>query len=153
MTMPKWALLLCTGCNAPLTRVRHPSKTLTGKKYSTAVMSSYSLVLKVHLSSIQSIFRYSDKQQRCSIRTTVTPSLSSDSPNTRMKRTSLTWTCSNTARTATGSTAAIRLPNRRYCSRPMSASPETHRAEHRASSDFCFLALDAEPEKDVKAVN
>lgn len=66
--------------------------------------------------------------KRRGIRTTVTPSLSSDSPNTMMKRTSLTWTCSNTAMTATGSTAAIRLPKRRYCSRPMSRSPAAHRA-------------------------
>lgn len=67
--------------------------------------------------------------QYLSIRTTVTPSFSSDSPNTIMKRTSLTWTCSNTAMTATGSTAAIRLPKRRYCSRPMSRSPTAHQAQ------------------------
>lgn len=38
---------------------------------------------------------------------TVTASLSSDSPNTTMYNISLTWISSNTAKTATGSTAAI----------------------------------------------
>lgn len=70
------------------------------------------------------------------IRTTVTPSFSSDSPKTMMKRTSLTWTCSNTAMTATGSTAAIRLPNRRYCSRPMSRSPREHGAQDTLNQIF-----------------
>lgn len=49
--------------------------------------------------------------------------MSSDSPNTMMNSTSLTCTSSNTARTATGSTAAIRLPNRRKSSSSMFRSP------------------------------
>lgn len=55
--------------------------------------------------------------------TTVTASLSRDSPKTMMNSTSLTCTSSNTASTATGSTAAIRLPNSRKSSSPMSRSP------------------------------
>lgn len=55
--------------------------------------------------------------------TTVTASFSRDSPKTMMNKTSLTWTSSNTARTATGSTAAIRLPNRRKSSSPTFRSP------------------------------
>lgn len=51
--------------------------------------------------------------------TTVTASFRSDSPKTMMNRTSLTWTSSNTARTATGSTAAIKLPNKRKSSSPV----------------------------------
>lgn len=53
----------------------------------------------------------------------MTASFSSDSPKTMMNRTSLTCTSSNTARTATGSTAAIRLPNRRRSSSPIFRSP------------------------------
>lgn len=49
----------------------------------------------------------------CVVLTTVTASLTSDSPNTMMKSVSLTWTSSNTASTATGSTAEIKAPNSR----------------------------------------
>lgn len=59
----------------------------------------------------------------CWALTTVTASLSRDSPKTMMNSTSLTCTSSNTASTATGSTAAIRLPNRRKSSSPMFRSP------------------------------
>ena len=45
--------------------------------------------------------------------TTVTPSLRRDSPNTRIKRTSSTWISSNTAKTATGSTAEINDENKK----------------------------------------
>lgn len=48
--------------------------------------------------------------------TTVTPSFSSDSPNTRMKSISSTWISSKTASTATGSTAEISEENRKMCS-------------------------------------
>lgn len=44
--------------------------------------------------------------------TTVTASLSNDSPNTTMYKISLTCISSNTASTATGSTADISAPNR-----------------------------------------
>ena len=44
------------------------------------------------------------------------PSLRRDSPRTAMWRISLTWTCSKTASTATGSTAEISDANTRECS-------------------------------------
>ena len=47
--------------------------------------------------------------------TTVTASLSRDSPKTTMWRTSLIWLCSKTARTATGSTADSRADSVRQC--------------------------------------
>lgn len=50
--------------------------------------------------------------------TTVTASLSRDSPKTMIKRVSLTCTSSKTASTATGSTAEMRLPNSRKSSKP-----------------------------------
>lgn len=59
----------------------------------------------------------------CLLLTTVTASFSSDSPKTMINRTSLTWTSSNTARTATGSTAAMRLPNSRKSRSPVFRSP------------------------------
>lgn len=52
------------------------------------------------------------------ILTTVTASLSRDSPKTIIKRVSLTCTSSKTASTATGSTAEMRLPNSKKSSRP-----------------------------------
>lgn len=50
--------------------------------------------------------------------TTVTASLSRDSPKTMMKSVSLTCTSSKTANTATGSTAEIRLPKSKKSSKP-----------------------------------
>ena len=55
--------------------------------------------------------------------------MSRDSPKTMMNSTSLTCTSSNTASTATGSTAAIRLPNRRKSNSPMFRSP-ARRVDH-----------------------
>lgn len=60
--------------------------------------------------------------------TTVTASFRRDSPNTMMKRVSLTWTSSKTARTATGSTAEIRLPKSRKSISPAS-TPGSVRTE------------------------
>ena len=51
--------------------------------------------------------------------TTVTASLSRDSPNTTIWSISFTWISSNTARTATGSTAEIREANTKQCSNSM----------------------------------
>ena len=56
-------------------------------------------------------------QQPSTPLTTVTASLSSDSPNTTICSCSLTWISSNTARTATGSTAEIKLLNTRQGSK------------------------------------
>ncbi len=66
--------------------------------------------------------------------TTVTASLTSDSPKTMMKSVSFTWTSSNTAITATGSTAEIRAPNNRKSIKPAftfsSAHTHTHTDTH-----------------------
>lgn len=70
--------------------------------------------------------------------TTVTASFRSDSPKTMMNRTSLTWTSSNTARTATGSTAAIKLPNRRKSSSPVFRWPSENKAKYK-QSQLCTI--------------
>jgi len=71
--------------------------------------------------------------------TTVTASFRSDSPKTMMKRTSLTWTSSNTARTATGSTAAIKLPNRRKSSSPVFRLPLKTKQTKYKQSQLCVI--------------
>lgn len=70
--------------------------------------------------------------------TTVTASFRSDSPKTMMNRTSLTWTSSNTARTATGSTAAIKLPNRRKSSSPECSSPSKTKQTNYKQNNLCI---------------
>lgn len=74
--------------------------------------------------------------------TTVTASFRSDSPKTMMNRTSLTWTSSNTARTATGSTAAIKLPNRRKSSSPIFSWPSKTKQTKYKQSQLCIICND-----------
>lgn len=71
--------------------------------------------------------------------TTVTASFRSDSPKTMMNRTSLTWTSSNTARTATGSTAAIKLPNRRKSSSPEFRRPSKTKQTKYKQRQLCII--------------
>lgn len=71
--------------------------------------------------------------------TTVTASFRSDSPKTMMNRTSLTWTSSNTARTATGSTAAIKLPKRRKSSSPDFSSPSKTKPTNHKQNNLCII--------------
>lgn len=85
---------------------------ISNLKYSLLLFSS------VHPSQESTCMQKNNNAFRLSLRlTTVTASLRRDSPNTRMCSSSLMWISSNTARTATGSTAEMIEPNSRQDNR------------------------------------
>lgn len=59
---------------------------------------------------------FSEREEKEIWKRTVTASFNNDSPNTTMYSISLTWISSKTAKTATGSTAAINDENRKMSS-------------------------------------